>query len=148
VPFVAVAAGLAASGLVVARSSSSACSTTTVDPTSSWAAGTVALSDDDTSTAASTATGLRPGSTGTRCIVVSSIDDLPASVKRYGTSAATTRALSSAIDLAVAQGTGGSSGSCTGYTLLLTSGSGVYTGTLADFAANATSFTPWEAQNG
>ena len=139
VGLVAVPVALAASGLVVAQSSYSAYSATTVNPTSNWATGTVALGDDDANTAAFTAANLKPGSTGSRCIVVSSTGSLPASVKLYGTGAATTKALASDINLTVTQGTGGSFGSCTGYTPL-TNGSGVYSGTLADFAANATSF--------
>ena len=139
VSLIAVPAALAASGLVVAQSSYSAYSATTVNPTSNWATGTVALGDDDSNTAAFTATNLKPGSTGTRCIVVSSTGTLPASVKLYGTTPTTTNALASNINLTVTQGTGGSFGSCTGFTAL-TTGSSVYTGTLADFGANATSY--------
>ena len=72
VSLVAIPAALAVSGLVVAQSSYSAYSTTTVNPTSNWATGTVALTDDDANTAAFTASNLKPGSTGARCIVVSS----------------------------------------------------------------------------
>ena len=139
VSLVAVPVALAASGLVVAQSSYSAYSATTVNPASNWATGTVALTDDDNNTAAFTATNLKPGSTGSRCIVVSSTGSLPSSVKLYGTGAATTKALASDINLTVTQGTGGSFGSCTGYTPL-TNGSGVSSGTLADFGATATSF--------
>ena len=140
VSLVAVPVALAASGLVVAQSSYSAYSATTVNPTSNWATGTVALTDDDNNTAAFTASNLKPGSTGTRCIVVSSTGSLPASVKLYGTGAATTKALASSINLTVTQGTGGSFGSCNGYTPL-TSGSAVYSGTLADFGSSATNFS-------
>jgi hypothetical protein len=137
---IAIPAALAVSGLVVAQSSYSAYSATTVNPTSNWATGTVALTDDDANTAAFTASNLKPGSTGSRCIVVSSTGTLPASVKLYGTSAATTKALASSINLTVTQGTGGSFGSCAGYTPLAT-GSSVYSGTLADFGSSATNFS-------
>ncbi len=140
VSLVAVPVALAASGLVVAQSSYSAYSATTVNPTSNWATGTVALSDDDANAAAFTASNLKPGSTGARCIVVSSTGSLPSAVKLYGTGATSTNALASNINLSVTQGTGGSFGSCTGYTPL-TSGSNVYTGTLADFGATATNFS-------
>ncbi len=139
VSLVAIPAALAVSGLVVAQSSYSAYSATTVNPTSNWATGTVALTDDDNNTAAFTAANLKPGSTGTRCIVVSSTGSLPASVKLNGTGAATTKALASDINLTVTQGTGGSFGSCTGYTPLA-SGSAVYSGTLAGFGSTATNF--------
>ncbi len=140
VSLIAVPAALAASGLVVAQSSYSAYSATTVNPTSNWATGTVALADDDSNTAAFTASNLKPGSTGTRCIVVSSTGSLPASVKLYGTGAATTKALASDINLTITQGSGGSFGSCTGYTPLAT-GSSVYSGTLAGFGTSATAFS-------
>jgi hypothetical protein len=140
VSLVAIPAALAVSGLVVAQSSYSAYSATTVNPTSNWATGTVALTDDDANTAAFTASNLKPGSTGSRCIVVSSTGSLPSAVKLYGTSAATTKALASSINLNVTQGTGGSFGSCAGYTPL-TTGSSVYTGTLADFGSSATNFS-------
>jgi len=139
VSLVAVPVALAASGLVVAQSSYSAYSATTVNPSSNWATGTVALGDDDNNTAAFTAANLKPGSTGTRCIVVSSTGSLPSSVKLYGTGAATTKALASDITLTVTQGTGGSFGSCTGYTPLAT-GASVYSGTLAGFGSSATTF--------
>ena len=139
VSLVAVPVALVASGLVVAQSSYSAYSATTVNPSSNWATGTVALADDDNNTAAFTASNLKPGSTGTRCIVVSSTGSLPSSVKLYGTGAATTKALASDINLTVTQGTGGSFGSCTGYTPLAT-GSSVYSGTLAGFGSTATTF--------
>ena len=140
VSLVAIPVALAASGLVVAQSSYSAYSATTVNPTSNWATGTVALSDDDANTAAFTASNLKPGSTGSRCIVVSSTGSLPSSVKLYGTAAATTKALASSINLNVTQGTGGSFGSCAGYTPLAT-GSSVYSGTLADLGSSATNFS-------
>jgi hypothetical protein len=140
VSLVAVPVALAASGLVVAQSSYSAYSATTVNPTSNWATGTVALTDDDNNTAAFTASNLKPGSTGSRCIVVSSTGSLPSAVKLYGTGATTTKALASDINLTITQGTGGSFGDCTGYTPL-TSGSAVYSGTLAGFSSAATSFS-------
>ena len=139
VSLVAVPVALSASGLVVAQSSYSAYSATTVNPTNNWSTGTVALADDDANTAAFTATNLKPGASGSRCIVVSSTGSLPASVRLYGTGATTTKALASDINLTVTQGSGGSFGSCTGFTALA-SGSGVYSGTLADFGATATSF--------
>jgi len=76
----AVPAAVAVSGLVVSQASYSAYSATTVNPTSNWATGTVALSDDDggptANTAAFNATKLKPGSTGNRCIVVTSTGTL------------------------------------------------------------------------
>jgi hypothetical protein len=136
----AAAACLAASAAVVWQASYSAFSAPTANPTSNWAAGTVTLSDDDANTAMFNASNLKPGSTGSKCIAVTSTGTLPSAVKMYGTAAATTNALSSWINLTITQGTGGSFGSCTGFTPLA-SGSSVYTGTLAAFASAATGYS-------
>jgi hypothetical protein len=130
---------LVASGVVVSQASYSAYSASTSNPTSNWTSGSVALSDDDSSTALFTATNLKPGSTGEKCIAVTSSGSLASAVKLYGTGAATTKALASSINLSVTQGTGGSFGSCTGFTALA-SGSSVYSGTVAGFGSSATSY--------
>lgn len=135
----AIPAALALSGVLVAQASYSAYSDTTVNPTSNWATGTVKLADDDSGTAMFNATGLKPGSTGNKCIAVTSSGTLPSVVKVYGTSAATTNALSSSIKLTITQGTGGTTASCTGFTAL-SSGSSLYDGTLAGFASGSTGY--------
>ncbi|MFJ4221318.1 hypothetical protein [Curtobacterium luteum] len=137
--WIAVPAALVASGVVVSTASYSAFSATTVNPTSNWTAGTVALSDDDANTALFTVTGLKPGSTGTNCIAVTSTGSLPSTVKLYGTNAATTNALATNINLTVEQGTGGGFGSCTGFTPAATSGT-LYTGTVGGFGSTSTNF--------
>ena len=139
VGIVAVLAGLAASGALIWQASYSAFSATTSNPTSNWTAGSVALSDDDSNSALFSATGLKPGSTGTKCIAVTSNGSLASTVKLYGTNAATTNGLSSSINLSIIQGTGGGFGSCAGFTALGT-GSSVYSGTLAGFGSSATNF--------
>lgn len=134
-----VPVALLVSGLIVGQASYSAFSSTTSNPTSNWATGSVALTDDDANVALFSASGLAPGATGTKCIVVTSTGTLPSTVKLYGTGAATTKSLSSHIQLAVVQGTGGSFGSCTGFAPTAT-GSSVYSGTLEAFGSSATSF--------
>ena len=81
----AIPMAVLASGGMVWQSSYSAFSATTVSPTSNWTAGTVALSDDDNNTALFTATNLKPGATGTKCIAVTSTGSLASTVKLYGT---------------------------------------------------------------
>ncbi|MEK6311850.1 MULTISPECIES: hypothetical protein [Curtobacterium] len=136
--WIAVPAALVASGVVVSTASYSAFSATTVNPTSNWTAGTVALTDDDNNTALFTATGLKPGSTGTNCIAVTSTGSLPSTVKLYGTNAATTKALAANINLTVEQGTGGGFGSCTGFTV--GTGGNLYSGTVDGFGSASTNF--------
>ncbi len=65
-------------------------------------------------------------------------------MKLYGTGYSTTNGLGSSITLSVTQGTGGSFGSCTGFTPLGT-GATLYSGTLAAFSASnfATGLGTW-----
>lgn len=126
-----VPAALLASGGLVWQASYSAFSATTTNPTSNWAAGTVALSDDDSNSAMFTASNLKPGSTGSKCIVVTSSGSLASTVKLYSTNYSTTKSLADNLDLKVEEGTGGTFSSCTGFT----AGSTVFTGTAAAFGA-------------
>ena len=139
VTLLAVPAAVAVSGLVVSHASYSAYSATTVNPTSNWATGSVALADDDLGTAAFTAKNLKPGSTGTRCIVVTSSGSLPSTVKLYATGASTTNNLAAHVNLSITQGTGGTFGDCAGYTPLATGGT-LFTGTAAGLAAASTGY--------
>lgn len=126
-----------ASGAMVWHASYSAFSATTSNPTNNWASGSVALSDDDSNTAMFNASNLKPGSTGTKCIAVTSTGTLASAVKLYGTSYATTNALATYLTVTVDEGTGGSfAGGCAGFT----SGSQIYNGTLAAFGTGKTSF--------
>jgi hypothetical protein len=111
-----VAAGLVGSAALVWQASYSAFSSTASNPTNNWSAGTVALADDDSNTAMFTAANLKPGSTGTKCIAVTSTGSLASTVKLYGTNPATTNGLSASLNLTITQGTGGGFGSCTGFT--------------------------------
>jgi hypothetical protein len=138
--WIAIPAALIASGVVVSTASYSAFSATTVNPTSNWTAGTVALSDDDSNTAMFTATGLKPGSTGSNCITVTSTGSLASAVKLYATNPATTNALSSNISIMVQQGTGGGFGNCTGFTALSSNGT-LYSGLLSNFGTSYTNYS-------
>ncbi|GAB2980781.1 hypothetical protein [Frigoribacterium salinisoli] len=146
---IGVPVALVASGAVVSTASYSAFSSTTENPTSNWATGSVALTDDDGGaggsggTALFSATNLKPGSTDAKCITVTSTGTLPSTVKLYGTGASSTKDLAANTTLTVEQGTGGSFGSCTGFTPATTGGT-LYNASLAGFAtahsnyANAT----------
>jgi hypothetical protein len=135
----ALIAGMGGSAALIWQSSYSAFSATTVNPASNWSAGSVALSDDDSNTAMFSATNLKPGSTGTKCIAVTSTGSLASTVKLYGTNATSTNGLSASINLTITQGTGGGFGSCAGFTPSAANAS-VYSGTLASFASSATGF--------
>lgn len=137
--WIAVPAALVASGVVVSTASYSAFSATTTNPTSNWTAGTVALSDDDSNTALFTVTGLKPTSSGTKCIAVTSTGSLPSTVKLYGTNPSTTNGLATNINLTIEEGTGGGFGSCTGFTPAATNGT-IYSGTVGGFGTASTNF--------
>ena len=125
-----------ASGGLVWQSSYSAFSATTASPTNNWTAGTVALADDDSNTALFTATNLKPGASGNKCIVVTSTGSLASTVKLYGTSYSTTKSLADSLNLKVEEGSGGSFSNCTGFT----AGSTIYDGAASAFGTSKTDF--------
>lgn len=136
---------VAAPAALTWTSSYAAFSATTDNPANSWSTGSVVLTDDDTGTSPTTGAAMfsvptmKPGATGSRCLTVTSSGSLPSAVRLYGTAFTDTKSVASYLTLTVAVGTGGSYGSgaaCTGFT----GGSTVFTGTLADFAANRSTF--------
>ena len=106
----------------------------------SLSVGSVSLTDNDSGSALLSLTNLKPGSTGSRCIVVSSSGTLASSVKLYATDVSSTKSLGSYITLTLTQGTGAGFGACTGFTAL-PSGSTVYSGTLASFTSVAIGYS-------
>ncbi len=124
---------------VVGQASYAAFSSKVSNTGNSLAAGTVVLGDDDAGSALLSLTSLRPGSTGSRCIAVTSSGTLPSAVKLYATDVTATKSLPTYITWTVTQGTGGTYASCSGFTALA-SGSSVYSGTLAAFTGSATAY--------
>ena len=135
-PWVLGVVVLAGSGIAVGQSSYAAFSSTTDNPGSNWKAGAVTLTDDDANAAAFSATSLKPGDTGSKCIKVTSTGDISGQVKMYSTGHATTKALSDNIDITVALGNGGGFASCDGFVKT----SDLYSGTLANYAATKTNY--------
>ncbi len=125
-----------ASGGLVWQSSYSAFSSTASNSTNNWTSGTVALADDDNSTAMFNATNLKPGATGVKCIAVTSTGSLASTVKLYSTGYATTNALASNINLKVEEGTNATSASCAGFTGATT----LFDAALSSFGTTKTSF--------
>ena len=124
---------------VVGQASYAAFSGKVSNQANSMGAGTVVLTDDDSGSAMFSVSNIKPGSTGSRCIAVTSSGTLPSAVKLYSPDLATTKSLSGYITLTVTQGTGGSYSSCSGFTAL-SSGSSVYSGLLSSFGSSATSY--------
>lgn len=134
------AAGLVASGALVWHASYSAFSATTANPTNNWTAGSVALTDDDSGSALFTVPTMKPGATGTKCIVVTSNATLASTVKLYTTASsfAQTKAVADNMTLTVTQGTS-TGANCAGFAAD-TGASNTTTGTLTSFSSSYTSF--------
>lgn len=127
-----------ASGIVVSQASYSAFSSTTSNPTSNWATGSVNLTDNDSDGVLFNASNVKPGSTDTRCIAVTSHGSLPSAVKLYASNVSSTNALGNYIDLTITQGTSTSSsfGDCGTFTPA-TSNATVYSGTLSGLSTSS-----------
>lgn len=138
--FAVVPAALLVAGLAVSTASYSAFSSTTSDDANNWSMGSVALSNDATNAALFSASNLKPGSTGTNCIAVTSTGSLPSAVKMYATNVQQTKALASYVTLQVKQGTGGGYGTCTGFTAASGVDGTLYNDTLASFATTKTNY--------
>jgi hypothetical protein len=133
------AAAATATVALVGQASYSAFSAKVGNTGNSLAVGTVVLSDDDSGSALLALTNLKPGSSGSRCIAVTSTGSLPSAVKLYATDAATTKSLATYVSWTVTQGSGGTFSSCSGFTALA-SGSSLYSGTLSGFTGSATGY--------
>lgn len=128
----AVATALLAVTILTIGRSAAAFSATTANQSNSFATGTVVLTDDDTGSALFSVSNMSPGSPVVACITVTySGDQLPAPVRLYGT---TTGGLDTYLDTTIEIGTGGSFGSCAGFTPSST----LFTNTLANFSATHT----------
>lgn len=110
-----------ATGLFVSASSYSVFNARTSDVANNWSAGTVALQSDGSSgNASGTAmfsANVAPGSTGTKCITVTSSGDVPSTVRLYGANLSDTNSLASYLTLSVRVGTATDTtgGACTGF---------------------------------
>jgi hypothetical protein len=130
-----VAAFALVSFLVVTRTRA-AFDATTVNPSNSFSAGSVTLTDDDAGSAMFNATNMKPLDAVVNCITITYSGSItPAAVRMYasvgGTGAATY------LDLTVEDGTGGSFGSCAGFSASST----LFSGTLGGFAAAHSNWT-------
>jgi hypothetical protein len=131
-----VGVAIVGTGAFVMTSSYSSFTSATSNGANSWTAGSVKLTDDDGGSGVLfNASNLKPGSTGSNCITVTSDGSLPALVKLYATGASD-NGLSAYVNLQIDVGTGGGFGSCGAFA----AGQNVFTGTLSTFGA-ATGYT-------
>lgn len=110
---VAVTAGFLVSGVLVWHSSYAAFSDSTTNPGNSWTAGQVDLSDNKNGTALFAVTSMVPGTTGSKCIVVTYSGNVATAVKMYGAytdadanAVPDATGLASYVELAVQEGSG------------------------------------------
>lgn len=130
----AIAASLLMLTILTINRSQAAFTDTTGNTGNSWSAGSVTLTDDDAATALFSYTDWVPTDTASNCIVVTySGSVLPATVRLHGT---TTGALDDYLDLTIEVGTGGSFGSCAGFTPTST----IFNNTLSNFSASHTDY--------
>jgi hypothetical protein len=121
------------SGALVWRGTEAAFTATTFTGSNTWGTGSVTLTDDDLGGVAFTATGLVPGSTDTKCIVVTYGGSVATTgVKLYATAYSDTGGLAANITLTVTEGSGGSYSGCAAPV-----GTQIYSGSLAAFGAKA-----------
>ncbi|MEO8261253.1 MAG: hypothetical protein ABI566_01675 [Pseudolysinimonas sp.] len=102
-------------GLLVWNGSSAAFTATTRNSGNNWETGSVLLSDDDLGTASFSVTGIVPGQTGTKCLVVTSESTVPGEVRIYVDNVGA-QGLENHITITLETGTGGSFADCTGFT--------------------------------
>jgi hypothetical protein len=122
--------GVLGGNAMIWQASAAAFSATAANPVNSWTAGLVSLTDDDAGAAMFTATGLKPGTTGQKCIKVTYAGNLTAGeVKVYA--AAATGTLASYVSLTVDMGAVGTSASCGAFAAASTPINGVLLSTVA-----------------
>jgi hypothetical protein len=113
-------------------------SSTASNPNNEFAAGTVAISDNDSNTAMYNVSNQKPGDSLTRCVRVTYTGSLPANVRLY--TASSIGALGPHVNLTVTPGTmpvGTAYPQCTGFTA---DGAALYNGTLSGFATAHNSY--------
>lgn len=151
----AVLASLLMISLLVMTGSRAAFTATTNNAANTWQAGTVALSDDDSGSMLFAAADMVTGDPLSNCIEVSfGGQSAGADVRLYSATAIPAGDLAENLNLTIQVGTGGSfqatedgsgsaAASCTGFTALDTP----YVGTVADFAANNTTWANTAVQS-
>jgi hypothetical protein len=120
--YTVVPATILATGIFVSASSYSVFNASTSNQANNWSAGTVALQSDGSGAGGASGTAMfaadvAPGSTGTKCITVTSSGTVPSVVKLYGANLGGTNGLEDYLTLTVRVGTASSTtgGTCTGF---------------------------------
>jgi hypothetical protein len=132
---IAFVAAFALVTFLVVNKTRAAFDATTSNGTNNFSAGSVTLTDDDSGSAMFNATNMKPLDTVVHCITVTYSGTItPAAIRMHSTVGGTGAA--TYLNLTVEDGTGGSFGSCTGFSASST----LYNGTLSGFGAT---YTNW-----
>ena len=133
---IAFVAAFALVTFLVVNKTRAAFDATTSNGTNNFSTGSVTLTDDDAGTAMFNATNMKPLDTVVHCITVTYSGSItPAAVRMHATVGGTGAA--SYLNLTVEDGSGGSFGSCTGFSASST----LFNGTLNGFGAAYTNWT-------
>ena len=133
---IALGGGLLIASAVVLQSSSAAFTAQTGNAGNSWAAARVAISHAGSGSALFSATGLVPGSTDDKCVVVTYSGDTAADVRLFAAVTSTRPGLEDFLDVTVERGTGNAA-DCNDFAASETP---FATGTLATLADTNSSF--------
>jgi len=101
-------------GLLVWQGSNAAFTATTRNTGNNWETGSVLLSDDDLGAAAFRVSGVVPGQTGSKCLVVTSDSTVQGEVRVYLDTLGA-QGLENNITISLQSGTGGSFSDCAGF---------------------------------
>jgi hypothetical protein len=134
-------------GLMVWQGSNAAFSADTRNIGNNWETGAVAISDDDAGAAMFQIQNVVPMQTGEKCIAVTASTSVASAVKFYVGDLASD-GLEPYVKVTVAQGTGGSFASCTGFTADQTEASQTLAAIYATHASWATAILPWTTSVG
>jgi hypothetical protein len=104
-------------GMMIWQGSQAAFTAEAYSAGNNWSAGAVTLTSDNNGAAAFSVKNVKPGDTGTKCIVVTSGATLPGLLKTYVSNLETaqSKGLEKYIKIQISEGTGGSFNDCTGY---------------------------------
>ena len=134
-------------GLMVWQGSNAAFTSDTRNTGNSWELGTLGISDDDGGSAMFQIANAVPMQTGEKCIAVTASTGVPSTIKFYVGQLASD-GLEPYIKLTIAQGTGGSFASCTGFTATQTEASQPLASLDTDHSSWATGILPWTTSVG
>lgn len=130
--------GVVGASLLVWSASNAAFTASTTNGSNTFAAGTVAITDNDSTGVLFNVTGLKPGATGSSCIRVTYNGDVASAVKLYSSLPGGTGSLDTQITLTIEEGAFSSLPAfpaCTGFT---PSGAPIYNSLLSTFNAKTT----------